>query len=71
MSGANELLNFGIAAVCVVAWISMRSAGPISRFLGANGIEVVTRIMGLIVLAIAAELVFHGIADHFGLVSTH
>jgi len=59
----------GIVAVCIIAWISMRSAGPISKFLGANGIEVLTRIMGLVVLAIAAELVFHGIADHFGLVA--
>ncbi len=57
----------GIGAVCLVTFLAMRAAEPISDAIGHKGIEVVTRIMGLLVLAIAAELIFHGIADHFGL----
>ena len=57
----------GISAVCLVAFGCMAGATPIARRLGPNGVEVLERVMGLIVLAIAAELVFHGIADHFGL----
>jgi len=55
----------GIGVVCVVAFCAMALATPIAKRLGPHGIEVITRVMGLIVLAIAAELMFHGIADHF------
>jgi multiple antibiotic resistance protein len=55
----------GIGVVCVLAFGAMALATPIANRLGRHGIEVITRIMGLIVLAIAAELVFHGVADHF------
>jgi multiple antibiotic resistance protein len=55
----------GIGAVCAVAFCAFALATPIANRLGRHGIEVITRIMGLIVLAIAAELIFNGIADHF------
>lgn len=61
----------GIAAICLVAFGAMALAMPITKRLGPNGLEVLTRVMGLIVLAIAAELVFHGIADHFALETVH
>lgn len=57
----------GLVGVCIGAFLAMRSADPISNTIGPKGIEVVTRIMGLIALLIAAELIFHGIADHFGI----
>lgn len=57
----------GIVAICLVAFGAMALAVPITKRLGPKGLEVLTRVMGLIVLAIAAELVFHGIADHFAL----
>lgn len=57
----------GIAAICLVAFAAMALAVPITRRLGPKGLEMLTRVMGLIVLAVAAELVFHGIADHFAL----
>lgn len=72
---ADDVLDFpgfavGIAAVCLVSFLAIWAAGPIARRLGPHGIEVLNRVMGLIVLAIAAELVFHGIADEFGLRTT-
>lgn len=57
----------GITAICFLSYVFLRLSGPISRRLGSRGIEVTTRIMGLLVLAIGAELVFNGIAHEFGL----
>ena len=61
----------GVVAISGVALIAMWAAGPISRRLGDHGIEILVRLMGVIVLAIAAELVFHGIASHFDLGVSH
>jgi multiple antibiotic resistance protein len=38
----------------------MRLALPASRLLGAAGMNVVTRVMGIILAAIAVEMVFAG-----------
>lgn len=57
----------GIVVVLALAYLILSRADWLLRRLGPRGIDVFNRIMGLIVLAIAAELVFHGISDHFGL----
>ena len=57
----------GVVGICVVAYLAMILAEPISNRLGSRGMEIIVRVMGVIVLAIGAELVFHGIADHFAL----
>ncbi len=57
----------GILGVAVVSYLCLRASSMITRRLGDNGVKVVTRIMGLVVLAIGAELVFNGIAHEFGL----
>jgi multiple antibiotic resistance protein len=57
----------GIVVVLALAYLILTRADWLLRRLGPHGIDVFNRIMGLIVLAIAAELVFHGISDHFGL----
>jgi multiple antibiotic resistance protein len=75
LSNRNDsLLDFpgfliGIVGVCAVGAAAIVAARPIARRLGTSGVEVLRRIMGLVVLAIAAEMVFHGIEDHFGLVA--
>ena len=57
----------GIVVVLALAYLILTRADWLLRRFGPRGIDVFNRIMGLIVLAIAAELVFHGISDHFGL----
>ena len=61
----------GVSAVCFVTFLAMILAEPISNRLGSRGIEIIVRVMGVIVLAVAAEMVFHGIGDHFGLTLVH
>jgi multiple antibiotic resistance protein len=57
----------GIVLVLAVTYLSLAYADRVLSRLGPKGVEVLNRIMGLIVLLIAAELLFHGVADEFGL----
>ena len=57
----------GIASICFVSYVFLRLAAPVAQRLGPKGIEVTSRMMGLIVLAIGAELVFNGVALEFGI----
>ena len=44
-----------------VMWITFRSAGPIARWLGPIGLNIVTRVMGILVTATAFGLLGRGI----------
>ena len=54
-----------ISIVCgltaLVMWITFRSAGPIARQLGPIGLNVVTRVMGILVSATAFGLLARGL----------
>jgi multiple antibiotic resistance protein len=54
-----------ISAVCagtgVLVWIAFRSAGPIVRRLGPIGLNIVTRVMGILVTATAFGLLGRGV----------
>jgi multiple antibiotic resistance protein len=50
-------LGAAILAVAVSAWLVMRFAGGIHRLLTDNGVELLTRIAGLLLSAIAVQLV--------------
>jgi multiple antibiotic resistance protein len=50
-------LALAVLAVHVCLWLAMRFSGPISRLLGPGGVGVVTRIAGLLLSAIAVQLV--------------
>jgi len=53
------------AAALVITWGLLLAAGRIARVLGATGINVVTRIMGLITLVIAVQFVLAGAKSFF------
>ncbi len=59
--------SLGIVVVLAISLAILIRAGELIARIGPRGINVINGIFGLIVLAIAAELVFHGISDHFGL----
>jgi len=54
-----------ISGVCVgtalIMWLTLRSAGPIARRLGPSGLNIVTRVMGILVSATAFGLLGKGI----------
>ncbi len=55
------LLAAASAAVLLMAYASLRLAGLVSKFLGQTGINVVTRILGLILAALAVQYVADGV----------
>ena len=52
-----------VALVLASAFVLMLLAGPITRVIGIGGANVIKRIMGMIIAAYAAHLVFSGIGD--------
>jgi multiple antibiotic resistance protein len=49
------------AGTALIMWLTYHSAGPIARRLGPIGLNVVTRVMGILVSATAFGLLGHGI----------
>jgi multiple antibiotic resistance protein len=54
-----QAVAFGVAIVAVVAllWLAMRFSGAILRLLRDSGVELLTRIAGLLLSAIAVQLI--------------
>lgn len=54
-----------IVIVVVVLWLVLRLAQPIGRFLGEIGLNILNRIFGLILTAIAIEIMANGLKQIF------
>lgn len=52
-----------VVGVCFLVWIGLLFADPISRFLGETMISVITRIMAIILAAVAVEMIITGIVQ--------
>jgi multiple antibiotic resistance protein len=62
----HPLISYGIVSTAIVlaatcVFLILRYAGIINRVLGVTGIKILTRLMGLIVGAIAAQFLVSGI----------
>ncbi|MDA7946974.1 MAG: MarC family protein [Hyphomicrobiaceae bacterium] len=61
---ANKLLCAGVLfAVCVLIYITFAMGERISAWLGATGMNIVTRIMGMVLAAIAVGMIVNGVAN--------
>jgi multiple antibiotic resistance protein len=54
-----------ILLVCLLIWISLRLSIPLSKKLGRTGLNNITRIMGLLLSAIAVEFIASGLLELF------
>ncbi|GAB3797686.1 MarC family protein [Micromonospora zhanjiangensis] len=61
-SGAYAQIAAAIVAVMIAVWIVLRFSGAIVRILRPGGIEVLTRIAGLLLAAIAVQLIADALA---------
>ncbi|MCW9048147.1 MAG: NAAT family transporter [Gammaproteobacteria bacterium] len=54
-----------IALVCMSIWIVFRMAGKIGKLLGQTGLNIINRLFGLILAAIAIEIMANGLKQLF------
>ena len=59
------LVMMCIILVCAVLWIVLRLAAPIGNTLGESGLNIINRLFGLILAAIAIEVMANGLRQLF------
>lgn len=64
------LVGYG-AVIGLVTFLAFSAAGGIARRLGRTGINVMTRLMGLILAAMAVELLADGLVKLFPVLASH
>ena len=52
-----------ICVIGLIIWIVLRLSDPLGRVLGRTGINIVTRLMGLLLAAVAIEMIVSGLAE--------
>jgi multiple antibiotic resistance protein len=55
------LLLASVVLVLVAAWVALRLASSVTNVLGRTGINVITRVFGIILAALAVQLVADGV----------
>jgi multiple antibiotic resistance protein len=58
------LVGYGVV-IALAIWIAFRLAGRIARLIGKTGINVMTRLMGLLLAALAVEVMSDGLVKLF------
>ena len=58
-------LFVAIGAVSAISFLILRSAAIVARVLGTTGMNIVERVMGLILAAVATQLVIDGVHEAF------
>jgi multiple antibiotic resistance protein len=66
-AGTPEMLGLTVVVLLIgtITWIVLRAAEPLGRILGRTGINIITRLMGLVLAAIAIEFIATGLSDLF------
>lgn len=57
---------FAVAVVTAFVWLVLALSGWVQRRIGTRGQAIVIRFMGLVLVAVGAQLVLGGIGDFFG-----
>jgi multiple antibiotic resistance protein len=59
------MFSIGIVGVTVIVWLVLRLAEPIGKRLGTGGLNIATRVMGLILAAMAVQFMADGMLALF------
>ena len=57
----------GMVIVVAIAFVLLRGAGFLARFLGPSGLDAMTRIFGFLLVAIGMQFLLTGISDFYGI----
>ncbi len=52
-----------IVITAILSWLVLRAAGALRRFLGVNGVNSLSRIMGFLLICIGAQFAINGVRD--------
>ncbi len=55
------IVYVAVVAVLLIAWVMLRLADRVTDRLGHTGINVITRVLGIILAALAVQLVADGV----------
>lgn len=59
------VLLLPVTAVALVVWAALAASGSIARAMGTTGLNIMTRVMGLILAALAVEIMARGLVILF------
>jgi multiple antibiotic resistance protein len=59
------MVLIAVAVVAAVVWLVLAMSGVVQRRIGARGQAIVVRFMGLVLVAVGAQLVLGGIGEFF------
>ena len=59
------LLSIGIVAIAIIVWAVLWLAEPIGKRLGTAGMNIATRVMGLLLAAMAVQFIADGLVSLF------
>lgn len=59
------VFSLGILGVAAIVWMVLRLAGPIGARLGTGGLNIATRVMGLILASMAVQFMADGMLELF------
>lgn len=59
------MFSLGIVGVAAIVWVVLRLAEPIGKRLGTGGLNIATRVMGLILAAMAVQFMADGMLELF------
>jgi len=61
--GGLAVVFLAFVAALLVTWLCMRGATLLLRFIGNTGVNVVTRLLGIILAALAVQFVLNGLSE--------
>ena len=64
------LVGYGVV-IALVTYLVFSASGRIAKVLGRTGINIMTRLMGLILAAMAVELLADGLTKLFPVLASH
>lgn len=59
------MVGVAVVTILVVTFVCLRLAGPLNRLLGTLGVRIITRIMGLLLAALAVQFIADGLTELF------
>ena len=66
--GINKVLAFSavvlaIIITAIVSWLVLRGAGVLRRYLGLNGVDALSKVMGFLLICIGIQFMINGVRD--------